>query len=150
MGIRSFLRRWLGIESVEKTVKKTVKKTVGRAYQQPVLVRLPFEQVPYQHNSTYKRFAKTVADFYTKCGGYSNIQQSERTFGDTINWCRVASRGNEWRIYVKDCKIRKDNEHLAYSKVFSTRDKALSFQKQFIAYHERMKAKAAKSGLNYN
>lgn len=146
MGLKSFLRRWLGIEAAQTTVKKTA----GRAYQRPVLVRLPFDKVPYQHNSTYKRFAKTVADFYAKCGGYSNIELSERTFGDSSKWCRVSTSGHEWRIYVKDCKMRNDNRHLAYTKTFSTREKAVSFQKQFIAYHERIKNKIAKSGLNYN
>ena len=146
MGLKSFLRRWLGIESVQTTANTTV----GRAYHRPVMVRLPFEKVPFQHNSNDKRCAKTVVDFYSKCGGYINMKLIERTFGDTMNWCRVSIRGNEWRIYIKDCNMRNDNRHFEYSKVFPTRDKALAFQKQFIAHHERMKAKAAKSGLNYN
>jgi hypothetical protein len=146
MGLKSFLRRWLGIESVEKTVKKTV----GRAYQQPVLVKRISPVIPYEQNNNYKRRTKSVAEFYNKCGGFHNLSIIEETYGDYSSWCRISTSGVEWRFRVKDYRVKSNGRCMGYSKSFLSRDRAQSFHRAFIAHHERMKAKAAKSGLNYN
>jgi 5-methylthioribose kinase len=139
MGIRSFLRRWLGIESVEKTVKKTVKKTVGRAYQQPVRQR----RTSVLSDSQYMFRAITLEQFYAKCGGFDGIERMRKTYGDYRNWLSVVSRHPKWRVCLTE------NTKMI-TKSFDDKLSAHEFLEKFIAYHERMKAKAAKSGLNYN
>lgn len=144
MGIRSFLRRWLGIESVEKTVKTTV----GRAYQQPVATaRMPYERV--ERPVRLKRISKprTVQGYYEKIGGVKAVSNIERYYGRPENWLRIHSDNAHYRV---KCITTPEPKQRDITIKFTSKLEAINFRNQVIAHHERMKAKAAKSGLNYN
>lgn len=151
MGIRSFLRRWLGIETPQTPGNTPGKTKVGRTYQQPLMVRLPFEA---DLSSTGKRAhtskPKTVAGFYDKAGGYIVFSKLEQ-LGNADLWLRINNDTNSRtgrRQYRLEC-LQTDGR-TPITKIFTTVQEASKFKHNLLAHHERMKAKAAKSGLNYN
>jgi len=140
MGLRSFLRRWLGIESAQTTTKKTV----GRAFVKPLQLN---NNTPLREHASKP---KTVAGFYDKAGGYHAFCKLEK-IGSYDNWLRIRQDRN-WQTnniqFRMHCVLPTSKS--GYSKIFKTHREASSFKSALIAHHERMKAKAAKSGLNYN
>jgi len=134
MGLKSFLRRWLGIEPAQTTVKKTV----GRAYQRPI-------PIPVKSNLLK---INPVIDFYNKCGGYETLRVVE-SVNKKSDWVWVSTHGRDWRIIVKTTADISSGNYRK-TKVFVNANEANSFKRKFLAHHERMKAKAAKGGLNYN
>lgn len=145
MGIKSFLRRWLGIEPAQKTVKTTV----ARAYQQPLMVRRPYEVVatmPKQRINTSR--PRTIEGFYAKVGGTKSMLELER-FGDYDYILRIKSElyygKQQYRLQCRQIHARSP-----VAIIFDTLNEAESFKRKLINYHERMKAKAAKGGLNFN
>jgi hypothetical protein len=115
------------------------------------MVRLPFEA---DLSSTGKRAhtskPKTVAGFYDKAGGYLVFSKLEQ-LGNADLWLRINNDTNSRtgrRQYRLEC-LQTDGR-TPITKIFTTVQEASKFKHNLLAHHERIKAKAAKSGLNYN
>jgi hypothetical protein len=147
MGIKSFLRRWLGFVSEQTTVKTTV----GRAYQQPVPVRITLNpQMLINGKRAHTARPKTVAGFYEKAGGYAVFSELEKSSNPDL-WLKIINDTNSRtreRQYRIECMQTQGRTSI--TKIFPTINEAIRFKRNLLAHHERMKAKAAKGGLNNN